>query len=553
MWSPAVAMTWELWARNRGGIAALALAIGVLSAAGVMLPAGALREPVFPLSVVLFAVGCLLLASMVTRGDDRERGVSAGYSPRMFTLPVSSRMLAFWPMAFAGVALFALWTALAVLVWWPAGIEPAWWLPPLLVVALAWFQAVCWAVPGSRLTKVLGACMVLPVVKAMLELVATAVVLARDPHSPLDRDAFIEHRMVIVPLFCAAFLPLAYLVGAWGVARDRQGSGWPWVGLGGWSAWLRRAWPQRAAASRPFSSPAQALGQVEWRTRGLLLPLFPAGFLLFVTIVVAPFVSTPPLLRLVGFLGLALPVVAFFVGYGLGKRAFWSEDLGLPTWQATLPVSSPALAQARLDTAARSATAAVAVLVLGVPLWLIGLGRGGEALAVLRPYCESLSGPEVCGLAAAAVVALWGLTWGQMTGGLVLSLTGRVWVVNTAVALYAGVFFLAARLATTGFSVPGTDLGGVLGGLAALKMIVTVGLVLVLGRVGLLSVRNVLAACGLWLTAIGCLSTVLSWSVSILEIGPPATAWLLVPLSMLSVPLNRPLAAPLAVAWNRHR
>ena len=550
MRSPAIAMTWELWARNRWGVAALAGALLALATVGVLLPAGAAREPVFPLSVILFAVGCLTLASMATRGDDRERASGAGYPPRMFTLPVSSRTLVFWPMAFAAVALLALWTALAVLVWWPGGIEPAWWLPPLLVVALWWFQAVCWAVPGSRSMKVLAACVVLPVIKAMLELVATVVVLSVDPHSRLDRDAFVEHRVVIIPLFCAIFLPLAYLVGTWGVARDRQGAG----GLCHWLTRridrLRRAWPHE---SRRFSSVSQALGRLEWRTRGLLLPLFPAGFLLFVTVVVAPFVSTLPLLRLVMFLAIALPIVAFFVGYGLGKRAFWSDELGLPTWQAALPVSSPALAQARLDTAARSALVAVAVLVLGVPAWLVGLGRAAEAFVLIQAYVQPQSLLQSWVMVVVSTAALWGLTWGQMTGGLVLSLTGRAWVVNTAVALYASVLLLAIRRATT-YAAPEMwmGLGGPLGGLAALKLFIAGGLILVLARRGLLNVRNVLVIAGLWLTAVSCLAVFLCWFLPGTGVSLPPVE-VLAPLSILAVPLARPIAAPLAVAWNRHR
>ena len=61
----------------------------------------------------------------------------------------------------------------------------------------------------------------------------------------------------------------------------------------------------------------------------------------------------------------------------------------------------------------------------------------------LAPRLQGFDGPHLVAVAVLGSIGLFTLTWGQLVGGLVPSLTGRAWVVNGVVAAYLG---LAAGL-----------------------------------------------------------------------------------------------------------
>src|SRR5262245_17446615 len=296
MRSVALAIGWELWGRNRWGIAAVLGVTLAVSAVSFVLPRETAREPILALSVILFAVGFLYLLSVVLYSELREGTLLSGFPARLFTLPVRTSVLVAWPMVYGAAALVLLWAAMALLVWLPAGIEQEWWVLPLLVVALVWFQAVCWAVPGSPLAKILALCVVFPALKMLL---ALAVAWFVNPQSRLDRNALLDGRVLTLALFCGGCLPLAYGVAVWGVARDRRGAYQGRLRLGRLIE-LALGWlPKRRGR---FASAARAQLWFEWRRKGLLLPLFAACFLLFVTVVVAPHVPAVGLLYVLAIL-----------------------------------------------------------------------------------------------------------------------------------------------------------------------------------------------------------------------------------------------------------
>jgi len=558
-------MAWELWARNRSGIRAFVACLLGLSLGACWLPHGAAREPIFPLSVILFALASVSLASVVMHCEYREGTLSAGYPSRMFTLPVRTSVLVAWPMLYGTVALTLLWLAMVLLVWRPAGIEPAWWVVPLLAVALAWLQAIFWAVPGSPLAKILAACVILPALKMTLEFVATSVALFVDPQSRLDRAAFLENRHLIITTFSLGFLPLAYAVAVGGVACDRRGMrpDWSWTGrlLERAANWL----PQRR---NPFSSAVSAQFWIEWRCKGFVLPLFPACFLAFITLVVVPFVSPRQLLPLLLVLGGAVPVVAFFVGYGVGKSGFWSENLSLSTWEATRPLSSEALAAAKLFMALISALMTWLLLLLGIPVWLVVLQKFGAMTELLEPSLRSWTPHQIAGLAVLGFCSLLTLTWGQMVGGLCLSLTGRTWIVNAAMAFYLA---LLSGLGLAGqwvcahprdFEISLTALSWCLGGLAGVKLFGSAWVLCVVCRQKLLSGVHMGVFLGIWLLGACCLVTLLDGLLPAAGLPLPAEVGasvnhlptsLVALATLLAMPLVRLIAAPLALAANRHR
>jgi hypothetical protein len=70
-----------------------------------------------------------------------------------------------------------------------------------------------------------------------------------------------------------------------------------------------------------------------------------------------------------------------------------------------------------------------------------------------------------------------------------------------------------------------------------------------LARTGLLSERTLVKGAAVWLTSVLVLHAVLLWLLS----TPQVPAYFLMLLAILAVPLARVGAAPLALAWNRHR
>ena len=70
-----------------------------------------------------------------------------------------------------------------------------------------------------------------------------------------------------------------------------------------------------------------------------------------------------------------------------------------------------------------------------------------------------------------------------------------------------------------------------------------------LTRSGVLRDRTLVQGAALWTAAVFVLYGVLSWLVS----GPLVPEFFLVLLAIVAVPLARLSAAPLALAWNRHR
>lgn len=557
---------WEMWSKNRSGIVALGLCLFGLAVSCGWLSRSDIREPILPLSVIVFALGSLYLTSIVACCEFRDDAQTFGFPARMFRLPVTTRTLVTWPMLYGIVALVLFWGAMSVLVWWPAGIEPKGLYLPLFAVVLVWVQAICWAVPGSPLTKILAAGVILPSLKFALEMIAIGVSVFVYDERQLDRATYLARGPMIVTVFSGCFLPLAYVIALRGVACDRRGTLFGAGLLRQWWDRIPRWLPTRRA---PFKSAMHAQLWFEWRGRGLVLPMYPASILVFLSVVVAPFVGARQLLQPLLFLTAAVPVVAFFVGYGLGKNGFWSEDLSLSALQATQPVTNATMASVKLLTAAVSALVTWALLFVTIPVWLMLLGKYDDAIRVVAPYFRDFSSAQICLIGAIGFCSLFALTWGQLVGGLCLSLTGRTWVVNVAVALYlillvAGIW--SGRWIYTHpdqFATSLQRLWWCACGCLGVKVVAAGWALFSAHRRQQLEWRSVGILFGIWCLGAGCLVTLAYlWLPSNGLPIPTSTAGgsinrIPIPLvalgAVLMLPLVRLTAAPLAVAWNRHR
>jgi len=163
--SPAAAIAWSFRRRHRWGLMAIAAAVLWQAALKLLtlargFPLHLDREASFAVVVSgPMSVAFMYLVAVFTFGLDGDLAARESlYPARMFTRPVTTTALAWWPMFYGTLAVMVLWTATRLLAAWPASIVvPAVWPGLLAVVQLAWAQALMWMPYGLRGTRVLMA------------------------------------------------------------------------------------------------------------------------------------------------------------------------------------------------------------------------------------------------------------------------------------------------------------------------------------------------------------------------------------------------------------
>ncbi|QJW93635.1 hypothetical protein [Frigoriglobus tundricola] len=559
MRSPALMLGWELWARNRRGLlAVLALLVFDVVCWGRARGWVAERLGAVPyaidLPLELFnLVAYVYLISVFVQADMLPGGKAQGYPTRLFALPVRTRWLVGLPMLYGITTIFSLVFILSLLgtllnekFWHDPSIRRFqifdWYIVCFLAAFLACTQAAAWTFVRSALARLAFVVLGLPSAGVALALAKYA----------LGYDTYrVWYQTYPDPLIgvCAIATGCAYIVAVVGVARDRRGDRLDWAAAG---TWLLRAWPGRPARAAPFASAAAAQRWLEVRRNAWTLPaVMVLFFVVMLWSTVLPFSETDVARALVGFV--MVPAVAgFFVGFSMGKTSFWSRDLQLSSLTALRPLSCTGLGHAKLQAAGFSVLLTWAVVLVLAPTWAVLSGYDGSAVAVLRTWFHGLPAWKLGLLAPVALVGLVGWTWLQTVGGMCLSLTGRIAVVNGVVALYG----------VTGAVVIGLSIGidfdpeffdtalvalWVLGcGCGLLKLGV---LLWVWSRFGSLPDRTQPRLAFVWLATAICLV------VAVQACWPEtrAPAHLVAFYLVLSLPLARLVAVPAAVAWNRHR
>jgi hypothetical protein len=222
---------------------------------------------------------------------------------------------------------------------------------------------------------------------------------------------------------------------------------------------------------------------------------------------------------------------------------------------ATRPLTSAALVGAKLRAAFWSTLAAWLLVLVAIPValkwsgtWPIVTDRAARLAAVIGT-------PRTIVLGLLVLAGLMAATWKQLVHSLYIGLTGRDWIArSTLVAAVAFVVFVGpvaqwvadhktvqARLFT---SIP-----------AILSILVTVKLLAAalvgsrLSRTGLIGDGMLVFGAATWVILVFALYGVLAWLVS----GPLLPRYFFMLVAILLVPLARVGAAPLALAWNRHR
>src|SRR6266446_6549236 len=337
MRSPAAAIAWEFRQRYRSGLMALTGYLLVLGPIKLLILGLGQRvnfdDASFALVVIVpvTATFIYLLAvfSFGLSGDLAAR--QSMYPPRMFTLPVTTAALAWWPMLYGTTTMAVLWLASRLLVVWPSGeVVPMIWPALLAASLLAWTQALTWMpypLPGLR------------VIVTVLWLVMIDAVILLALHYKASEPVMLA--------ILAPHVPFAYLTARFAVARARRGEVPDWRGVFARLGRIADVLPRRRER---FPSPGRAQAWFEWRRHGRSLPALVGILLPFELALLFVFSDTPAIVFeiLAGVL-LTPPFMAAFVAATVGKSNHpGSDSYGVTPFIATRPLTSASLVAAKL-------------------------------------------------------------------------------------------------------------------------------------------------------------------------------------------------------------
>ena len=564
MRSIAAAMLWEYW--RRGWWLILGVVIGMASMTAMMygrMPdrdAETVRQHHYAmLGVSIIFLGYVGAFPLCEMKKDRF-----GLFGHLYTRPISTWALVTWRLLPAMVTVAFLYLVSAGCEYvangavWPL-------LGPALFCAtfVACMLAVVWLMTNTSVLQLIACCVVGVPLGVWLS--------ARYRLEGAPINLTIPGRMWSGPtagelVTMGLLMVAAYLVAVYGVARDRRGDCDGWYRLKAWYARLADLVPTRRG---PFHSPAAAQFWFEWRIKGLLSPGV-AACCIAVCLVCYAFggIDADHSLEVLVVLTVMVPPgAAFFVGLLLGHCNPSSLAIDIGVFRATRPVGNTAFAGVVLKTGMLSILITWAVCLAGLLLAAGLFYVAGDGETAMRGWREIAESTQSAGLWSAAegfrigYVALLGgmlllAVWTALGLGACATLTGRSW-------LLLSLFFLAP-VALIAFKLLPTAMANLVKSSAPW----IVGVACLLGtawtfvaarRRRLISPRGPWFAAGAWVV----LCAGLGWGcwtmlASAREAGG-SKAMILEPasialwLGILALPLAPLAAAPLALAWNRHR
>lgn len=544
MRSPAAAIAWEFGARHRWGLSAVAGYLLVLGAVRLFVLAPGERvdfesELGFAFSVVVpLAAAVLYFQAVFTFGLSGDIVARQSiYPQRMFALPVTSAELAGWPMLYGTAAMALLWAGMRTVSLWPSDSTiPVIWPALLAAVFLAWTQALTWMPYPLRGLRVIASMGVLTLLDAVM-------------FTALELRASEGVMLAIL----APQLPLAYLTARYAVSRARRGDTPDWEPL--FTSVRRLTGVLRPR--RPFPSPARAQMWFEWRQYGRSLPLLVVFVLPCDLALLFLFSETPSIVFVV--LASALvtpPFLATFVGATVAKTGSSGSDAyGVSSFLATRPMSSASLVAAKLKVAAGSALLAWLAVVVAVPLALQWSGAAPIVAGWWRRLAGAVGTPRAAAIVLLVLAVLLASTWKQLVQSLHIGMTGRVWLIKGRVFL--ALVLLAVAIPVVDWVLESKALmarlihafPSIAAVLVVLKLIAATRIAMRLRERGLLRDRTLIAGAICWDAVVFALFAAAAWVL------PPVLLResIVLLVAMLTVPLVRIAAAPLALAGNRHR
>jgi hypothetical protein len=544
MRSPAAAFAWEFRRHHRRGLAVLAVYLTILATIKVVILASgrtvhldSAESFAAVVSVPITSTFMYFLAvfSFGLSGDLSAR--QSMYPARLFTLPVTTGALAGWPMLYGTAAMAMLWLAMRLLAMWPSDVAvPVIWPALLAASLLAWTQALTWmpyALPGLR------------VIATVLWLTAIDTIVLLALHY--------KAREIVMLAILAPHVPLAYLVARHAVARGRRGDVPDWPGLPARPARIADALLRR---HDHFSSPAGAHAWFEWRRHGRSLPAL-VGILLPFELGLLFVVGDTPALVFDTLLGVLLtpPFMAGFVAATVSRPDPRGRDsYGVSPFVATRPLSNASLIAAPLKVTIWSTAAAWLLVLVAIPLALILSGTWPVMLERARQTRDVFGTPRAIAIALIGCSGLILWTWKRLVQSLYIGLTGREWLIKGNVFLTLSFLSLVGPLIWIGrhygaFGAIWDALPWIFAVLVAVKMSSAAWIAARLYRGRLVSDRALVTGAACWCIGVFALYGVLVWFVD----TPLVAHYVLMLIAILAMPLARVSAAPLALAWNRHR
>jgi hypothetical protein len=420
--SPASAIAWQLWRRNRWA------ALCTLAALPLSLLLNGLMLALLPdVPEVVRVIECFAaLASFVavfwifSHTDNDTQGRHLGYPARMYTLPARTATLVNWPIAFGLAATLSLYFSWAGIIQWHWDVSVPWvtlcWHALVLAAMLLTLQTLVWSLHRSPWIRSAL------VIALMTGLGASAILVPEADFQPFGQMGWI--------LALGLWLLAAYAGAFTGVARDRRGAG---------QGWTARLWqrildvtPRR---SSDFTSAGRAQFWFEWHRRGLfsscLLGIVMAGSLFFVSLAAAMHLDAVALaMNCVTF-----PVMIFSVALGAGaslaKSDPWSREKSFHPCNALRPITTGEIVVAKMQAAALITILGwtlfflLAVPGFNVGHWIGSWTSGGLDLPSWAEFWAQH--PMFWRLATHPVILLtaMGVTWLAMMGSMALGLTGR--------------------------------------------------------------------------------------------------------------------------------
>lgn len=558
MGSPAIAIAWEFGRRLRLGLIALAVYAMVMAAIALVR-----RQLGYPFSlhddedlaalvVVPVTTAFMFFLGVFTFGFSGDlQARESIYPARMFALPVTTRALAGWPMFYGGSAMVFLFVVAGRFLAWETvgslgrfkfrqwGTEvPLIWPSLLAVVFLAWTQALTWMAYGLR----------------GLRIIITVLWLIT-----LDAAVFVAlHYEVPEPTLVALLLPLlplAYLTAWFAVSRARHGDLPDWSGI---PARLSRVFDIFRRGRDPFPSPRRAQVWYEWRQHGLSLPMWVLILLPFELALLFLARDEPEAMTNFTLLGVLLtpPLMAGFVAATVSRNNPAAHNAyGVAPFAVTRPLTSAALIAAKLKVTLWSTLVTWFLVLIAIPIGLAVSGTLPVVTGRVHEGIEAFGAPRIVVAILLGLMALMGSTWKRLVHCLFLDLSGREWLIKSSVLLSLSVLVVIwpiGRWVHDDRNVAAALLNALpwfLAVLACVKVSVAFWIATRLYDRQLVNDRTLVKVVGLWLVAVLALYGVLVWFWS----TPHVAGYFLLLVAIIEIPLARLLAAPLALAWNRHR
>src|SRR5438874_1023590 len=363
------------------------------------------------------------------------------------------------------------------------------------------------------------------------------------------RPSIYPARMFALPLRTAALVGWPMLYGTAAVAIlwlvTALSARWPW------GIELPLIWPALLAAV--FLAWTQALMWMPYGLPGLR------------AIVTVPWLATLDAVALlaihyrvrepmmVAFLAPQLPL-AYVTACSAVGRARRGE---VPDWRGMFGrlARNAELIAAKLKMAIWSTLAAWLLVLVAMPLALEWSGTWSMVTERARRMNDAIGSPRAATVVLLILAGFIVATWKQLVQSLHIGLTGREWIVKGSVLLTLTFLILLGPIVEWIIDSPSVQralwnaLPLILAGLVGLKMSAAAWIATRLDRNRLLGDRALVASAACWVLAVFALYGVLVWFFS----TPFVARYVLALIAILAVPLARISAAPLALAWNRHR